>query len=140
LKKKSVINNKDLQIWKSFCKDMGEIQDKDETNYYSEPIKKINKLDLHGFSLEEANKKVLKFINDSYDRGYKKLLVITGKGLRSNFDKNPYFSRDLNILKNSVPDFIKNHEISKKITKIAKATIKDGGEGAIYIFLKKTRE
>ena len=119
---------------------MGQIQDKDETNYYSEPIKKINKLDLHGFSLEEANKKVLKFINDSYDRGYKKLLVITGKGLRSNFDKNPYFSRDLNILKNSVPDFIKNHEISKKITKIAKATIKDGGEGAIYIFLKKTRE
>ena len=119
---------------------MGEIQDKDETNYYSEPIKKINKLDLHGFSLEEANKKVLKFINDSYDRGYKKLLVITGKGLRSNFDKNPYFSRDLNILKNSVPDFIKNHEISKKITKIAKATIKDGGEGAIYIFLKNNKK
>jgi len=117
---------------------MNNIQDKDEINYFSESKKsKIKRLDLHGFSLVEANKKVLQFIDHSYDQGYTKLLVITGKGLRSNFDKNPYISKSMSILKNSIPEFIKNHEISKKINKISRADIKDGGDGAIYIFLKK---
>ena len=71
---------------------------------------KIQKLDLHGFSLNQANKKIKKFIIESFEDGYKKLLVITGKGLRSKVYKNPYLSEQMNILKYSVPEFIKNDE------------------------------
>ena len=95
-------------------------------------------MDLHGFSLEEANKKVKKFIIESFNYRYRKLLVITGKGLRSQSYKNPYMSESLSILKNSIPEFIQNEEsIKKKILRISQANEKDGGVGAVYIFLKK---
>ena len=91
--------------------------------------------------MEESNKKVKKFIIESSNRGYKKLIVITGKGLRSKSYSNPYISEKLNILKNSVPAFIKNDEdLKSKISKISEADIKDGGEGAIYIFLKNNKK
>ena len=100
-------------------------------------INKVKKLDLHGSSLIEANKIVKKFIIESFNNGYKKLLVVTGKGLRSKSYNNPYVSKKLNVLRYSVPEFIKNDEnLNNKISRIAQADIKDGGEGAIYIFLK----
>ena len=89
------------------------------------------------FSLYQANKAVKKFILESFEDKYKKLLVITGKGLRSKVHDNPYLSEQMNILKNSVPEFIKNDEsLHKKIKKISEADLKDGGKGAFYIFLK----
>ena len=98
---------------------------------------KVRKLDLHGSSLIEANKIVKKFIIESFNSGYKKLLVVTGKGLRSKSYNNPYVSEKLNVLRYSIPEFIKNNEnLNNKISRIAQADIKDGGEGAIYIFLK----
>ena len=100
-------------------------------------INKFPKLDLHGFSLSEANKEVKKFIIKSFQDGYKKLLIITGKGLKSKSHNNPYLSEKLNVLKYSVPEYITNNEnLINKISKISKASLKDGGEGAIYIFLK----
>ena len=99
---------------------------------------KVPKLDLHGYSLTESNKMVKKFIINSFNHGYQKLLIITGKGLRSKAYENPYVSKKLSILKNSVPEYIKNEEsLNKKILKISKAHIKDGGEGGLYIYLKK---
>ena len=104
-------------------------------------INKVQKLDLHGFSLDEANKIVKKFIIESSNRGYKKLLVITGKGLRSKSYSNPYISEKLNVLRNSVPEFIKDDEdLRNKISKVLEADIRDGGEGAIYIFLKNNKK
>ena len=101
-------------------------------------INKIPKLDLHGFSLSKANQKIKEFINESFDQGYKKLLIITGKGLRSKVDENPYISKEFSVLKYSVPEFIKNEEdLNKKVIKISKVDKKHGGDGAIYIFLKK---
>ena len=100
-------------------------------------INKVKKLDLHGSSLIEANKIVKRFIIESFNNGYKKLLVVTGKGLRSKSYNNPYVSEKLNVLRYSVPEFIKNDEnLNNKISRIAQADIKDGGEGAIYILLK----
>ena len=99
---------------------------------------KIKHIDLHGYILNDANKKIEKYINDSYDEGVSKIIVVTGKGLHSDNEKNPYVSKDLSILKYSVPEFIENNlDLMKKIIEIKDANIDDGGSGAFYIFLKK---
>ena len=104
-------------------------------------INKLQKLDLHGSSLVEANKIVKNFIIRSFGSGYKKLLVVTGKGIRSKSYDSPYLSEKLSVLKYSVPEYIKNDEsLSSKISRISTADIKDGGEGAIYIFLKNKKK
>ena len=129
---------KDLKTWKDFTSSKKTVEDKD--NYLDE-IKIVNyktkKIDLHGYSLDEANKKIEILIDRYFDEGIKKIIVITGKGLRSKTFDNPFVSKDLSILKNSVPEFINNNlKLKNKIKNISKAEIKDGGEGAFYIFLK----
>ena len=142
MKKKHFVTPKDKKDWDVFTKQMGDISPK-ESDLLKENIEinKTKKLDLHGFSLIEANKIVKKFIIESFNNGYKKLLVVTGKGLRSKSYNNPYVSEKLNVLRYSVPEFIKNDEnLNNKISRIAQADIKDGGEGAIYIFLKNNNK
>ena len=142
MKKKHFVTPKDKKDWEIFTKQMGDISPK-ESDLLKENIEinKVKKLDLHGSSLIEANKIVKKFIIESFNNGYKKLLVVTGKGLRSKSYNNPYVSEKLNVLRYSVPEFIKNDEnLNNKISRIAQADIKDGGEGAIYIFLKNNNK
>jgi DNA-nicking Smr family endonuclease len=99
---------------------------------------KTKHIDLHGFTLENANKKIADIIDDAYDNGVSKIIVVTGKGLHSNVEKDPYVSKDLSILKYSVPEFIENNiELKKKIFEIKDAQIEDGGSGAFYILMKK---
>ena len=141
-KKKHLVTPKDKKDWDVFTKQMGDISPK-ESDVLKENIEinKVKKLDLHGSSLIEANKIVKKFIIESFNSGYKKLLVVTGKGLRSKAHYNPYLSGKLNVLKYSVPEYIKNDEnLNNKISRISKADLKDGGEGAIYIFLKNNKK
>ena len=96
---------------------------------------------MHGYSLDDANKIVKKFITESFNKNYKKLIIVTGKGSRSKSYDNPYISDTLSILKNSIPEFIKNDEnLNSIIIKITQASRKDGGEGAINIFLKNNRK
>jgi len=138
VKKKHFVTPKDKRDWDVFTKQIGDISPK-ESDLLKENIEinKVKKLDLHGSSLIEANKIVKNFIIESFNNGYKKLLVVTGKGLRSKSYNNPYVSEKLNVLRYSVPEFIKNDEnLNNKISRIAQADIKDGGEGAIYILLK----
>ena len=142
MKKKHFVTPKDKKDWDVFTKQIGDISPK-ESDLLKENIEinKVKKLDLHGSSLIEANKIVKKFIIESFNNGYKKLLVVTGKGLRSKSYNNPYVSEKLNVLRYSVPEFIKNDEnLNNKISRIAQADIKDGGEGAIYIFLKNNNK
>ena len=142
MKKKRFVTPKDKKDWDVFTKQMGDISPKEsDLSKENIEINKVKKLDLHGSSLVEANKIVKKFIIESFNNGYKKLLVITGKGLRSKSYNNPYVSEKLNVLRYSVPEFIKNDEnLNNKISRIAQADIKDGGEGAIYIFLKNNNK
>ena len=101
-------------------------------------IKKIRSLDLHGKGLDEANQIIETFIKESYEDKIQKLVIVTGKGLHSNNEKNPYVSKDFGILKYSIPEFLKSHkDLMKMISNISPASIKDGGSGAFYIFLKK---
>ena len=101
-------------------------------------IKKIKSYDFHGYSLDDANKKVTDLIYDSYKKGVKKLIIVTGKGLHSQNEKDPYVSKELGILKYSLPEFIKkNDDLMRMINNIEDAKIEDGGSGAFYIFLKK---
>jgi DNA-nicking Smr family endonuclease len=136
--KKKYPTEEDNKDWLNFTKNLKNVEDKD-INLNSKDIspKNTKKLDLHGYTLSEANDEVKKFINESYEKNYKKILVITGKGLRSKAYQDPYRSNNMSILKNSVPDFIKNDKtISNKIIKISNVKPHDGGEGAFYIFLK----
>ena len=133
---------KDLKAWKEFTLSKETIENKD--HYLDQKkisIPKTRKIDLHGLSLDEANKKIKILVDKYFVEGVEKIIIITGKGLRSKKIDNPYVSKNLNILKNSVPDYINaNSKIKNKIKSISKAEIKDGGEGAFYIFLKKFKE
>ena len=131
------ISKKNKKDWEKFLSSSEKLHDKDLTaNSNKTNISKS--LDLHGFSLEEANKKVESFLNSCFDQGVSKVIIVTGKGLHSQNEKNPYTSKKFGILKHSVPDFIKNNlELMKKIKNISGADIDDGGTGAFYIFLKK---
>ena len=138
MKKKNSVTPKDKKDWFAFTKHLENVYDK-EFDLIKSNIKanKVRRLDLHGLSLHKANEAVKKFIIKSSEDKYKKLLIITGKGSRSKVHKNPYLSKQMNILKYSVPEFIKNdQDLLDKIRKISKAELKDGGEGAFYIFLK----
>ena len=138
----SKISDKDKKDWKNFISSKDEIPNKD-LNITKDKIKKkiIKKIDLHGFSLENANKVIEEFITQSFEEGVNKIIVITGKGLRSKNDENPYISKNLSILKYSVPEFIKsNINLMKVIKNINEADIEDGGKGAFYIYLKNFKE
>ena len=131
------ISDKDKKDWENFISSEDKLPNKDN-KFKEKKILKIKSLDLHGQSLEEANKSIEDFIIRSYEDKINKLIIVTGKGLHSNNQKNPYVSKDLSILKYSVPEFIrKNKEIMKKIIEIKDAEIEDGGSGAFYIYLKK---
>tara|TARA_Y100000590_G_scaffold450397_1_gene589998 strand:+ start:3991 stop:4422 length:432 start_codon:yes stop_codon:yes gene_type:complete len=139
VKKRNVVSKKDKEAWKAFTDNIEDIQPKkDDLSEQSLDVNKIKKLDLHGFSLNDANEKVKEFINESFIQGYRKLLIVTGKGSRSKVHENPYVSDKFSVLKYSVPEFINAEKnLSKKIIKISLADKKHGGDGAIYIFLKK---
>ena len=142
MKKKYIASLKDKKDWIAFTKQIGDISAK-EVDLLQHNVKenKVPKLDLHGFSLTESNKIVKKFIIESFNYGYRKLKIVTGKGTRSRSYDNPYISEKLSVLKHSVPEFINSDEnLNNKIVKIKNANLKDGGEGAIYIFLKSNKK
>ena len=134
---KKKITDKDKKDWENFILNKQKIFDKDSSSKNTINNKISNFIDLHGFSLENANKTIEEFINNSYEEGIKKITVVTGKGKRSKVKDNPYLSRELSILKNSVPEFIRsNQNLMKKIKGISEANIDDGSSGAFYIYLK----
>ena len=134
------ISNKDKRDWLNFLKSNEKLEDKEKTNK-NKVIKSSRTIDLHGYTLEEANKAVEHFINTSYRENINKVIVVTGKGLHSNNKNNPYVSKDLSILKYSVPKFIyDNKNLMINILKIEEAKIEDGGSGAFYIYLKKNKK
>ena len=133
------ISDKDKRDWQSFVSNNDKLIDKDLYLTENQTKKEIVKtIDLHGFSLEDANNFMEKFILKCFKSSISKIIVITGKGLRSKSEDNPYISKDLSILKYSVPDFLKSRSnLMKIIKKIEDANIKDGGKGAFYVYLKK---
>jgi len=133
--KKKNISSKDLNTWFKFVKNLPNIEDKEKgQKVLSTPTKKT--LDLHGFSLNDANKAVHETLEDCFDKGIRALKIITGKGSRSKSFNDPYKSQDFGILKNSVPEYIKNSDLKKYVIRITEADPSDGGQGAIYVFLK----
>ena len=138
MKKKILVSDKDKKDWLNYTKNLKGIYNKDlDILSKNNQINSIKKIDLHGLSLERANLKVENFIKNCFKLGYRKLIIITGKGSRSKVYNDPYKSEKMSVLKFSVPDFIKNNpSLTNKISKITKANQKDGGDGAFYIFLK----
>jgi len=131
------ISKKDKKDWEDFLNNKESLPNKDLSGS-KKRVQKTKNFDFHGFSLDEANRTINKLIKDSHKNGVRKLVVVTGKGTHSDNEKNPYTSKDLGILKYSIPEYIKNTpELMKLINEIKEADIKDGGGGAFYIFLKK---
>ena len=131
------ISEKDKKDWESFILNDEKLPNKD-LKLSKEKFFKVKSIDLHGYTLEEANKTIEKFIYQSFTERINKLIVVTGKGLHSQNEKDPYVSKDLSILKYSVPEFIEsNRSLMDIISEIKDASIEDGGSGAFYIYLKK---
>ena len=133
------ISEKDKKDWENFLSKKERLPDKD--NKLTKRITfKTRSIDLHGYTLEDANKSIESFIIKSYQDKINKLIVVTGKGIHSQNEKDPYVSKDLSILKYSVPEFISNNKnLMKIIYEMKDAKIEDGGGGAFYIFLKKNK-
>ena len=134
---KNNISDKDKKDWENFLKSDKKVSDKDHQikKRYNHK-KKI--IDLHGYTLQKANIAVEKLIIDCFENNISQVIIITGKGLHSDNRKNPFVSKELSILKNSVPEYIKNNlNLMKIIKEIREADIEDGGSGAFYVFLKK---
>jgi DNA-nicking Smr family endonuclease len=140
--KKKDINNldKNKQEWENFLNNKEKIFNKDFVHKKNIRYEKIKKIDLHGYTIEEANEAIEQFIQKCFDENVTKIIVITGKGLRSKNVENPYLSKDLSILKYSVPEFIENNKsLTQFIIEITDAKIEDGGSGALYIYLKRKK-
>ena len=135
----SDISDKDKKDWENFLSKKENLPDKD-ARLSKKSGNKSSSIDLHGYSLDEANEKIKKFIYNSYDKEISKLIIVTGKGLHSQNEKDPYTSKEFGILKYSVPEFISNNKnLMKIIYEMKDAKIEDGGGGAFYIFLKKNK-
>ena len=133
------ISEKDKKDWHKFINSTEKLPNKDFKNQNNKN-QKVRSIDLHGYTLDEANKTIEAFINKAFSENINKLVIVTGKGLHSENDKDPYVSKDLGILKYSVPEFITNNAgLMNMINEITDAKIEDGGGGAFYIFLKKNK-
>ena len=138
MKKKEDISNSDKELWAEYLKNPKDIFDKELDEKKKFDRRERYRFDLHGFTLLQANEKVRELINSCQKQGFKEILLITGKGLHSNVDQNTYASKELSKLKFAVPEYLKSRkELSDKIIEIKEADIKDGGEGALIIKLKK---
>ena len=134
------ISDKDKKDWQTFISGKEKLHDKDFKVLKNNKIK-TRSIDLHGYTLEHANNAIEKFTLQAFHDKVTKLIVVTGKGIHSDVEKDPYVSKDLSILKYSVPEFIKNNQnLMKIINDITDATIEDGGSGAFYIYLKKNKK
>ena len=133
------ISEKDKKDWENFLSKNEKLPNKD-IKLDKKISLKIRSIDLHGYTLEQANKSIENFIIKSHQEKINKLIVVTGKGIHSQNEKDPYVSKDLSILKYSVPEFISNNKnLMKIIYEMEDAKIEDGGGGAFYIFLKKNK-
>ena len=133
------ISDKDKNDWENFISKKEKLPNKDLKIKNNTPLK-IKSIDLHGYTLEQANIAIKDFIIKSYQEKINKLIIVTGKGIHSQNEKDPYVSKDLSILKYSVPEFIsKNKNLMNIINEIQDAKIEDGGTGAFYIYLKKLK-
>ena len=133
------ISDKDKKDWQSFILGKDKLPNKDFKAQKKNTLK-VRSIDLHGYTLEQANNAIEEFILKAYEEKVGKLIVVTGKGIHSDVERDPYVSKDLSILKYSVPEFINNNQnLMEVINDIQDATIEDGGTGAFYVFLKKNR-
>ena len=131
------ISDKDKKDWHKFINSTEKLPNKDLKHQKKKNLK-VRSIDLHGYTLDEANKTIEDFINKAFSENINKLIIVTGKGLHSENEKDPYVSKDLGILKYSIPEYIKsNNDLMSLINEIKEASIEDGGSGAFYIYLKK---
>ena len=135
--KKKDLSKEDKKTWDNFTRQPSDIYDKDLQLTDDNPKRNRLRYDLHGFTLEDANRKVKDLILSGIRNKFKEILLITGKGLHSNTEKDTYVSKNLSKLRFSVPEFINScDELSKFVVSISEASLKDGGSGAILIKLK----
>ena len=134
------ISEKDKKDWETFLTSKEKLSNKDDKLKKKKISLRTRSIDLHGYTLDQANQLINNFVINCYQENVSKIIVVTGKGLHSQNEKNPYVSKDLSILKYSIPEFIRNNiDLMKVIIEIKDAKVEDGGSGAFYIYLKKKK-
>ena len=137
MKKKENISNSDKVLWEEYIKNPKDLYDKEIEEKKTSLRPKRFRFDLHGFTLLDANQKIRELIINCQNNNFREILLITGKGLHSNTAQNTYVSKELSKLKYAVPEYIKTQkDLSDKVFSIERASVNDGGEGAIIIKLK----
>ena len=132
------ISDKDKKDWKNFINSKNRLEDKDSVSETNKPIQTSTSIDLHGYTLDQANKKVSELILNSFEKGIRNINIITGKGNRSNNQKDVYQSKDLSILKYSVPNYISNNkDLMDKIINIDNQAVNEPACGSFNVLLKK---
>ena len=135
--KKSKDKNSDKKEWEEFLNNPSGLYDKDKLENQKNQINRY-KFDFHGYSIENANKKIYEIISQCFEKELKEILIITGKGMHSNKVDDVYTSKDYNKLQNTIPEFIRsNPDLNSRVLKTKKAPKELGGEGALIIRLRK---
>ena len=135
------ITDKDKRAWEEFINSKVKVQDKDQQNIKKNFLIVEKEIDLHGYTLENANIEIERFILECFDKGITKINIITGKGSRSKNKNDPYQSKDLSILKFSVPNYIKeNKGLMQKILRIDLTAVNDPSKGSFDVYLKKNND
>ena len=135
---KNKLSDKDKKDWENFLNNHEKIEIKDNEQNKEFKMNLEKSIDLHGYTLDNANNKIYTFILDCFEKKVNKINIITGKGLRSKNTNDPYQSKDLSILKYSIPNFIKNNnELMEKILKIDEDAVESPSKGSFEIILKK---
>ena len=135
---KNKLSDKDKKDWEKFLKNSEKLEVKDDAQNKKFNMNLEKSIDLHGYTLDSANNKIYTFILDCFEKKVNKINIITGKGLRSKNTNDPYQSKDLSILKYSIPNFIKNNnELMEKILKIDEDAVQSPTKGSFDIVLKK---
>mgnify|MGYP001460185776 FL=1 len=135
---KNKLSDKDKKDWEKFLKNSEKLEVKDDAQNKKFNMNLEKSIDLHGYTLDSANNKIYMFILDCFEKKVNKINIITGKGLRSKNTNDPYQSKDLSILKYSIPNFIKNNnELMEKILKIDEDAVQSPTKGSFDIVLKK---
>ena len=98
------------------------------------------RLDLHGMRQKEAHAALRRFLKSVHGKGYRHVLVITGKGAEADARRSFYEDEGRGVLRSAVPHWLAAPDLAHVVLSYSEAPRRLGGEGALYVRLRKARQ